>query len=135
MEISKKGYCIDSDILIDFLRGVEQAREFLERESTHRTLYVSVASIVELYAGKQVWKIDKHTEVIDRLLKNFEVIELNSWRAKYAGLLRSKYQRPFADMIVAACALDNGLLLATRNVKHFNMIEGKEGTLEIVRPY
>lgn len=45
------GYCVDSDILIDYLRGVADTRDFLLEMNKDATLYVSAVSIAELYAG------------------------------------------------------------------------------------
>jgi predicted nucleic acid-binding protein len=62
---SVKPYCIDSDVLIDHLRGVEEARTFLLEASKQTTLYISVVSMVELYAGLE-------TEVLQNQLLRVE---------------------------------------------------------------
>ena len=40
-----KGYCIDSDILIDYLRGQNKAREFLLSASKEQVLWISIVGI------------------------------------------------------------------------------------------
>lgn len=128
-----KGYCIDSDILIDFLRGIEKARDFLVGNAQKHALYISVVSVVELYAGKNM-KRSAAIEEVERLIKNFEVVPLDRERARRAGTLRREYGIPFADAIIAATALDNAVGIVTRNVKHFRAI-GKAKGLPLMQPY
>lgn len=115
-------YCIDSDILIDYLRGIEKARIFLLEKSKSIPLAISVVSVVEIYAGKETKDASKRKK-INLFLNNFETIQLTPDVAKYAGELRRDYQLPFADMIIAASALSKNLTLVTRNTKHFNKIK------------
>jgi len=56
-------------------------------------------------------------------LQSFNVIELSAALAQSAGMLRRDYGGPFADMIVAASALEHGLMLVTRNEKHFKSVK------------
>lgn len=124
------GYCVDSDILIDYLRGVPNARDFLLRARGRYPLFMSVVSIVEVYAGKETQHREK-AKRISEFLGNFDMITLTLVIAKRAGELRRDYQKPFADMIVAATALECRVPLVTRNVKHFGVIKD----LEVVKPY
>ncbi len=124
------GLCIDTDILIDYLRGLEGARIFLLEVSKTKTLSISVISVVEIYSGSETKNLQKK-KMIDLFLQNFYVIPVNMEIARLAGELRRDYQRPFADMIVAASALSQGLKLVTKNTKHFQAIE----MLELKRPY
>ena len=130
---SVKGYCIDSDVLIDHLRGLEAARVFLLEASKQATLYVSVVSIVELYSGLETRDAEKRARV-DEFLKSFVGILLDGTIAQYAGVLRREYQQPFADSIIAASAVQYNLRLVTRNNKHFQDVAKGEG-LELVKPY
>ena len=139
MEIKKdQGYCIDSDILIDFLRGVKSADEFLQYESKQRALYISAVSMVELWSGSET-SIAKTNWLNQRLrldgfLSGFEVIVLDRELSQYAGELRRDYNAPFADAIVAASAWRNNLGLATRNTKHFAEMSQQLG-FPLLRPY
>ena len=130
MERVSDHYCIDSDVLIDYLRGVEDAREFLTKASKVKLLLISVVSVVEIFSGKETRDIEKRDR-IENFLENFEIIELDARIAKYAGELRREHQKPFADMIIAATAIISGIVLVTRNVKHFQGIKN----LEVHRPY
>jgi tRNA(fMet)-specific endonuclease VapC len=134
MEELKKGYCIDSDILIDYLRGIENARLFLIEAGKNATLYISVVSVVELYAGKET-KQEEKRERIERFLKEFVVIPMDESLAQVAGEFRRDYGKPFADMIVAASAHTYHLRLATRNIKHFEALGRGTARLSLVTPY
>jgi predicted nucleic acid-binding protein len=125
-----KGYCIDTDILIDYLRGRNDARRFLFDFVSPGDAFVSIVSVVELYAGKETKDVGKKNAVED-FLSTFQIIPLALEVAKKAGALRRDYQKPFADAIVAASAMAYGLQIVTRNTKHFESITG----LKVFRPY
>ncbi len=124
------GYLVDSDILIDYLRGQEHARAFLLEANKKTTLWISVISLVEVYSGKETKDFQKLNRV-EEFLSNFEIVWLSLNIAKRAGELRRDYQKPFADMIIAAGALEYDLRLITRNIKHFDSIKD----LESLKPY
>ena len=125
-----KTYCIDSDILIDYLRGFEEARRFLIRASRETILLISIVSVVEIYAGKDTRDIEKK-RLIDEFFGNFQIIDLSFPVAKRAGELRRDLQKPFADMIIAASSLESNAILVTKNNKHFQGIN----RLKVLRPY
>ncbi len=124
------GYCIDSEILIDYLRGIKDARAFLLRESNRAPLYISVVSIAEIYSGQDT-KDPKKREQIEKFLQSFTVIDVGQIIAVRAGKIRRDQGKPFADAIVAASAVFYRLKLATRNTKHFRSVKD----LEVFRPY
>jgi len=43
-----KGLCLDSDVLIDYLRGMTNARDFLLENAGKTPLFISVVGIVEI---------------------------------------------------------------------------------------
>lgn len=120
---SIRGYCVDSDVLIDYLRGMEAARGFLLESSRELNLYISIISIVELYSGSGT-KDHIKKESLNQFLSNFRTIELTQPIAVLAGELRRDFQKPFADSIIAASAISLGLSLVTKNTKHFKDISG-----------
>jgi hypothetical protein len=119
-KISK--FLIDSDILIDFLRGLNEARDFLCKLRKEGELLISVINLVEIYSGKEI-KNTKKRKIIDQFLSEFKIIPLDEDLAKLAGEIRLNYYLPFADAIVAATTIYTGSILATRNVKHFSKIK------------
>lgn len=123
-------YCVDSDILIDYLRGFEKARVFLLKAAEETPLYISMLSVVEIYAGEETKSEDKR-KAVEEFLSNFHIIELTLPIAKRAGELRRDLKKPFADMIIAASAIDRNAVLVTKNSKHFSDVKD----LEILKPY
>ena len=84
-------------------------------------------------AGKETKNEEKRKRT-EQFIGNFTVIPLTPSLAKIAGELRRDYEKPFADMIVAASALEYGLGLVTRNIKDFQTLEKRAG-LKMLNPY
>ena len=125
-----KDYLIDSDVLIDYLRGVKKAYSFLLKENFKGKLWISVINVMEIYSGKDT-KSPKKEKIINEFLNSFKIIPINKEIAITAGKIRRDYQKPFADAIVAASALAYNLFLVTRNKKHFVKIKN----LKVISPY
>ena len=121
---------LDSDILIDHLRGYEPARQYLKRfEAGEVQGSLSIITVAELAAG-QMRQAEEEAKV-QRLLALFTHIDLNFAIAWRGGEIRRHYQTRFADTLIAATALMHNLQLATRNLQHFTPIEG----LQVEKPY
>ncbi len=53
-------FLIDSDILVDFLRGIEDAKAYLSKLSKDTTLCCSVITIAEIHAGMRKTEEEKN---------------------------------------------------------------------------
>lgn len=112
---------LDTDILIDLLRGRSEAVSFF------RTLpdppLVSAISLPELYAGVRDGR--ERTD-LDQLAARVEVVPIDQVTATGGGLLKRQYAKSHGvslnDALIAASALDRGVSLATLNAKHFPML-------------
>lgn len=113
-----KEVLVDSDIMIDHLRAFRSINSISQFAGTDIILYLSVVSLTEIYSGKDTKSPSKLREV-ENLLANFEVALITTNIARRAGELRRDYQGPFADMLIAATALEYHWPLATRNIRHF----------------
>ena len=118
-------FLVDTDIIINYLKGREIARDFLLRiidESVSG--FFSVITEAELLSGSRNADDDA---VIYSILDCMEAIEVERNIAVTAGKLRQKYYAAYRtelpDAIIAATANEYGLILATANVKHFNMFK------------
>ena len=111
----------DTTILIDYLRGVEEAHDLFEAHRRAKPS-VSVVSILELYAGLRGRREEQRTE---QLLSQVSLLSVTQDIAKRAGIFVRHYQGSHGigaiDAIIAATAEHHGLKLATLNVKHFPM--------------
>jgi predicted nucleic acid-binding protein len=119
---------LDTDLLIDFLRGNRQAVAFLEGETA--PMAVSALTIAELHAG--VRDGEERTQ-LDELLSIFGQIPLDPETAGEGGLFRRDFGPSHGtgliDAMLAATALRYGLRLVTLNDKHYPMLKN------VVVPY
>ena len=114
---------VDTDVLIDFLRGNDQAITFINEFASN--IVLSPIVIAELYAGV---KGAIELSVIDNFVSLFRVIPIDSEIARTGGLYKRDFSRShgvgLADAILAATADKENAELKTLNVKHYPMIRG-----------
>lgn len=119
---------VDTDVLIDYLRGEGEAVHFVEAHIDQLT--ISVVTVAELYQG--VRDADE-VEALEGLIDALRVIPVTPRIAREAGLLRRDYRQQcgcgLADCLIAATALAEEIPLRTLNVKHFPMVD------DLVAPY
>ena len=115
-------YLVDTDVLIDYLRNMEGAANYLD--SIGEWTY-SVVTTMELITGAAN---QKDVKKLERILTDYREVplsreigsrarELMKTHAKSQGLLP-------LDALIAATALHEGVRLSTKNKKHFRNIEG-----------
>ena len=119
----QKFLLMDTDVLIDFLRGHPAAVELVRKEA-HRILLPAIVA-AELYAGV---KGREELAALDRFVGLFRIVPITSALARAGGLHANKYKKShglgLADAIVAATAEAEGAELRTLNVKHYPMFPG-----------
>ena len=119
---------VDTDILIDFERGVEQAADCLDRLEAQARPAISVVTQMELIVG---CRGKQELNALDRFLKRFEIITIDAVIAETAvDLLRQfclSHGLLIADALIAATALVLEAPLLTGNQRHFRFIEGLRG--------
>ena len=108
---------IDSDVLIDYLQGLDEARRELDRYSKRE---ISIISWMEVMTGA-----DTPEEVNDsrEFLSTFTVHHLSVEIASEAVEIRKKFRIRLPDAIVWATARTNSCLLVTRNSRDFPIKE------------
>lgn len=104
---------IDSDVLIDYLQGVEKARDELARYPKRE---ISILSWMEVLAGAETAKEEQDCR---RFLSTFTVHPLSVEVAEEAERLRRTFRLRLPDAIVWATAKSQACLLVTRNTKDF----------------
>jgi predicted nucleic acid-binding protein len=102
----------DTNILIDYLNGVPQARDELARYDTSA---ISVVTWMEVLAGAKP-QLESGTRVF---LERFTLINLDGAVAEKAVDIRKKSRLRLPDAIIWASAQVHAMLLVTRNTKDF----------------
>jgi len=118
-----KTLLIDTDVMIDFLRGHPKAVALVKKHVSRIILSSIVAA--ELYAGV---RSDEELDTLDNLVSLFRVIPVSPSLARAGGLNKRDYSKAhgvgLADAIVAAtCEAENAELM-TLNIKRYPMIKG-----------
>lgn len=109
-------YLVDTDILIDHLRGV---RAFSLADGASGAY--SVITRAELYAGRR-----SPEQPIESLLSPMIELGLDSVTANRAGAIRRASGVALPDAIIAATAIETRRVLMTRNRRHFERVSGLE---------
>lgn len=122
---------LDTDILIDFLRGFEKALGYFEElKNSDNLIYYSSVTEAELISGRECDKIEKKAKILD-FLSNFAKVPVNNEIAIKAGDFSRINSIETADAIIAATAFVMKANLITRNEVDYKRI--KEIKLKI--PY
>lgn len=103
----------DSNILIDYLKGVDEARVEFERYSDR---LISAVTWMELLVGV---RDEPEEEVVEMFLRDFRVVDLTRRIARDAVTLRRTKKIKLLDAIIWASARAESALLVTRNTRDF----------------
>lgn len=122
-------YLVDSDVLIDGLRGRRPALDLIDRLAASG-LALSIVSLGEIYDGAYSDpQPEEHLQEARVFLQGFGIVELTDaamveFARERARLRRSGQLIPDMDLLIAATALAHDLELVTRNDRHFRRVEG-----------
>jgi predicted nucleic acid-binding protein len=118
-----KPVLIDTDVLVDFLRGLDKAGALVRAHQDQ--IILSSINVAELYAGV---KGDKELATLDAFVGLFRVVPITRDIARQGGLQKREYAKShsvgLADAILAATCESEGAELKTLNVKHYPMVKG-----------
>jgi predicted nucleic acid-binding protein len=114
---------LDSTVLVDLLRGLPAATQYLE--SLHDAPTCSEVSRVEIIRGLR----SHERSTTFRLFDDLSWVAVDDVISRRAGELGRAHRRSHglidvADLAIAATAQLLGLPLATANIRHFPMFEG-----------
>jgi predicted nucleic acid-binding protein len=114
---------LDTDVLVDFLRGHRIAVDFVNAYSDR--IILSAIVVAELYAGV---KGDDERAALDKFVSLFRVVPVSAEIAKTGGLYKRHYGSShgvgLADAVIAASAEAENAELKTLNTKHYPMLKG-----------
>lgn len=129
-----QGVCclLDSDIVIDYLRKHDYARELLDRWSRQGLLAVSTLTHLEVYQGMRPGEEEETQAFLDGLTS----LSVDVSIARKAGTLLAHLRLKgitvgIADAIIGATALALRVPLLTNNAEHYpfpglKVIKGRE---------
>ena len=113
---------LDTDVLIDVLRGRAPARAFLLRVTEHAIPCCSVISVAEIHAGMRAPERDQTTALLDSLV----LLDVTRPIAELAGRFKQRERArrlELADCMIAATAVVEAAALATGNTRDYPMPE------------
>lgn len=118
-------YLLDTTAIIDFLRNKGSVAEMLERFSLEGgILGICAVNVIEVYAGMK----DGERAATESFLDSLKFYDSDRNVAGIAGELKRNYRKKGVtmstpDVLIAATAIKNNLVLVTNNSKHFPMKE------------
>ena len=101
---------VDTDVFIDHLRGARELRP------GRNQLHYSVITRCELLSGVV------GSALVQQLLEPFRELAVDRHVAERAGRIRRESGIATPDALIAATAIENGLMLVTRNRRHFELV-------------
>ncbi len=111
----RPAYLLDSTVLIDHLRGIDEATKWLRRLRDGEAV-ISVITRAEVLCGGT----EEESLAAYELCEQFECLPLTKDVATRAADLRRKNGWKLPDALQAAAALRIGLKLVTRNSRDFD---------------
>jgi len=115
---------VDTDVLIDFSKGKNLLLKdlFILQKQGKTSLYITPVNVTEFLNDTLLENVKKLDESME-FLENFKIAKLG----KQSGVLAGKYLRLgktsyLGDALIGASCVESGLVLATRNKKHFEKI-------------
>jgi tRNA(fMet)-specific endonuclease VapC len=115
-----KSTLVDTDILIHFLRGRREAKDFLSLLLDRSQIHCSSITVAEIFAGIRPGEEEKTRALVD----NLEVLDVTREIAEKAGQYRRTIRSQtleLDDCLIAATAFIHRSVLATGNGKHYPM--------------
>lgn len=114
-------YLVDTDVLVDFLRGRSQAVDWIAQCA--RPPMISTVTVAELHAGMR----PDEAFALDTMLAVLVSVPVDDAVARLAGKIRREFGPShgtgMADAMIAASAMESDAVLVTLNRKHFPMVD------------
>jgi tRNA(fMet)-specific endonuclease VapC len=118
-------FIADTDVLVDFLRGIGEAERIRIELQTGR-LYTTTITAFELWAGA-----GSHQQIaaVETLLGALSILPLDVSSARRAGEIQRNLARKgenigMADSLISGICLEHEATLLTRNRKHYERVPG-----------
>ena len=122
-------FLIDSDWLIDFLKGRNQAVKFMSGVDPE-SIFISVISYGEIYQGILLGKNRTRNErSFSEFVASVAIVDIDSPTMRIFASIRGNLERSGRrlsdmDLLIASTAIRHDLTLVSRNLRHFDRIDG-----------
>ena len=120
-----KMYCLDTNIVIDFLRGNKLIINKINFMQQNNKMFITAITLCELYRGAFLSsRKDYQLDVIEKFVESIEVLNLEKNACKIFGEEFARLQKigkitQQLDLIIASIVKANNLVIVTRDKKHF----------------
>lgn len=120
--------CIDTDVLVAFLRNNPETVDWLTRIEKDSLLATTYVNAFELYYGAfHSTKIEKNLQATDQLLQRLLLLNLSQKSVCHAGECHAQLKKEgreieIRDLLIGTIAQTEGFRLKTYNQKHFERI-------------
>ena len=123
---------LDTDVIIDYIRGFAKAQQFLDSTYKKQRYSISFVTAVELIKGARDKKAQK---VAEELISKFQIVEMGETISRRCFDLVKRYHLnhslALADSLIASSALEYRAKLLTKNLKDYDFIP----KLKVESPY
>lgn len=123
-------YLLDSDIVVDWLEDRAYAVQIISSLAEEGSLSISLISYGELYEGIYYSRNPEASErVFLAFLSSVNIIPIDTTVMEQFARIRGQLRATGRiigdfDLLIAATAMQHGLTLVTRNLRHFDRIPG-----------
>jgi tRNA(fMet)-specific endonuclease VapC len=120
---------LDTDTLIYVLKGNPRVVENL-RLHLYDPMYISAISMMELYYGAyKSQMVDANLARLRAVENSFPILSPGPESSEIFGKMKARLETEGTrlddlDLIIAAIALTNNLIMVTNNLRHFSRIQG-----------
>ena len=118
-------YCLDTNIIVDYLRGDEKVIEKVKKLVETSDIFVTTITFCELYKGIHLsHRAQRELFVLDNFAQSVKIIDLNlpicrKFGERFAFLREKGKMIEDFDLMISTIAAANDLTLVTRDKKHF----------------
>jgi predicted nucleic acid-binding protein len=121
-------YLLDTCVIIDYLRDLQEAIAFMRRQDARPS--ASAITAAELFAGVRTVAEERRIETLcERFLIRHVDLEIARLGGDYCRQYKHSHGVQLSDALIAATARIHRARLVTRNTRHFPMLD------DIVVPY
>lgn len=112
--------CLDSDILIDLSKGVNEIGERID--NLDAIFYITSINLFEIWFGR------RNKENLKQFIESFNILDFDLDSALLAGDILRKLKDSgltidFRDLFIASICIINKIELMTNNLNHFERLK------------